>query len=81
MTLLQKFSDIYYVFITKIDDLTIDDNVLYLFNNTLNSIAQAAQHCSGHALFINKMITIDTAVTLSFGTQTGIVSGTFGYGN
>jgi hypothetical protein len=57
---------------------TGNDSVLYLFNNTLNSVAQAAQYCSGHVLLINNRITIDPATTFTFGTATGLNTGVFG---
>jgi hypothetical protein len=60
---------------------TGNDNVLYLFNSTLNSTTNAAQHCSGHVLLVNKAITIDSSVILNFNNITNIKTGTFGYGN
>jgi hypothetical protein len=60
---------------------TGNDNVLYLFNSTLNNTNNAAQHCTGHVLLINKAITIDSTVTLNFNDITNIKTGTFGYGN
>jgi hypothetical protein len=60
---------------------TGNDNVLYLFNSTLNSTNNAAQHCSGHVLLINKAITIVPTVILNFNGITNIKTGTFGYGN
>src|SRR5690606_13608716 len=47
---------------------TGDENILYIFNNTLGSTNQASQHCSGHVLFVNKGITVDSKSNLIFGS-------------